>query len=76
MPPNFTPEQTAILHERMRLARDARIQQLQQSQSQNLFPGQQNGVPPNQTNGFNPFSGMMNGMSSSPPNHNFRGNSE
>ena len=84
---DLTPEQTAVLQERMRIAREARIQQMQQAQQNvgraanlNLF-AMQNGIQ-NQSNGFNPFQGnvggMMNGMSStSPPaqNQNFGGGS-
>jgi len=66
----MTPEQTAVLQERMRIAREARIQQQAQQNSGranlNLF-AMQNGIQ-NQSNGFNPFQGnvggMMNGMSS------------
>ena len=72
----------------MRIAREARIQQMQQQAQQNtgrpanlnLF-AMQNGIQ-NQPNGFNPFQGnvggMMNGMSStsSPAqNQNFGGGS-
>jgi len=86
-PVDLTPEQTALIQERMRLAREARIQQLQQTQpnasrpSLNLFT-MQNGIPNQQTNGFNPFhgnAGMMNGMpssSSTAQNQNFGAGNE
>ena len=75
LPVDLTPEQTAVLQERMRLAREARMQQIQQAQQAsrpiNMFP-MQNGVGmanPGLQNGFGsfPHSGggsMMNGMSS------------
>jgi hypothetical protein len=67
IPPDLTPEQQALFQERMRLARDARIQQLQQQAAANrgtvnpnIFP-MSNGIP--QQHGFPAFPNptMMNG---------------
>jgi hypothetical protein len=55
---NLTPEQTAMLQERMRLAREARMHQMQMQQRQIFMP---NGVGiPNPQNGF--VNGQFQGM--------------
>lgn len=71
---DLTPEQSAVLQERVRLAREARIQQMQQAQQAgrpiNMFSMQNGMQNPSLQNGFGPFphsgggGAMMNGMSS------------